>query len=195
MSIKEYLSSRKIQGSYRVLNSWKSLKNRNKVWKIVKSLEFSSKLQQVLYKLHFFHRGKIFFNLPHTFVVHRKRALFLHFLRSVLITHLMTSSLEKMSWILDPKICGNPYNLQCMHCSCYMSWMTRQDLVWALTVNNVWSTCNLKEGHSSMLLLLYFLKIIAARNHVNRMCLAADVPLVESGTAGYLGQATVIKKV
>ena len=27
------------------------------------------------------------------------------------------------------------------------------------------------------------------------MCLAADVPLVESGTAGYLGQATVIKKV
>ena len=37
--------------------------------------------------------------------------------------------------------------------------------------------------------------ISAARNHVNRMCLAADVPLVESGTAGYLGQATVIKKV
>ena len=35
----------------------------------------------------------------------------------------------------------------------------------------------------------------AARNHVNRMCLAADVPLVESGTAGYLGQVTVIKKV
>ena len=37
--------------------------------------------------------------------------------------------------------------------------------------------------------------VIAARNHVNRMCLAADVPLVESGTAGYLGQVTVIKKV
>lgn len=34
----------------------------------------------------------------------------------------------------------------------------------------------------------------AARNHVNRMCLAAGVPLVESGTAGYLGQVTVIKK-
>ena len=34
----------------------------------------------------------------------------------------------------------------------------------------------------------------AARNHVNRMCLAADVPLVESGTAGYLGQVTVIQK-
>lgn len=33
-----------------------------------------------------------------------------------------------------------------------------------------------------------------ARNHVNRMCLAAGVPLVESGTAGYLGQVTVIQK-
>lgn len=30
---------------------------------------------------------------------------------------------------------------------------------------------------------------------MNRMCLAADVPLVESGTAGYFGQVTVIKKV
>jgi len=34
----------------------------------------------------------------------------------------------------------------------------------------------------------------AARNHVNRMCLAADIPLVESGTAGYLGQVSVIRK-
>ncbi|XP_052815276.1 SUMO-activating enzyme subunit 2-like [Mya arenaria] len=34
----------------------------------------------------------------------------------------------------------------------------------------------------------------AARNHVNRMCLAADKPLIESGTAGYLGQVSVIKK-
>ncbi|KAI8319815.1 hypothetical protein GQ54DRAFT_299063 [Martensiomyces pterosporus] len=32
-----------------------------------------------------------------------------------------------------------------------------------------------------------------ARRHVNAMCLAANVPLVESGTAGYLGQVTVIK--
>ncbi|PAA88603.1 hypothetical protein BOX15_Mlig032030g1, partial [Macrostomum lignano] len=34
----------------------------------------------------------------------------------------------------------------------------------------------------------------AARNHVNRLCLAANVPLVESGSAGYLGQVTVIRK-
>ena len=32
----------------------------------------------------------------------------------------------------------------------------------------------------------------AARNHVNRMCLAADVPLIESGTAGYLGQVCIV---
>jgi len=34
----------------------------------------------------------------------------------------------------------------------------------------------------------------AARNHVNRMCLAANIPLIESGSAGYLGQVTVIRK-
>ncbi|KAI4487070.1 hypothetical protein M0802_012059 [Mischocyttarus mexicanus] len=34
----------------------------------------------------------------------------------------------------------------------------------------------------------------AARNHVNRMCLAVDVPLIESGTAGYEGQVELIKK-
>ncbi|KAK0427661.1 hypothetical protein QR680_010350 [Steinernema hermaphroditum] len=33
-----------------------------------------------------------------------------------------------------------------------------------------------------------------ARYHVNRMCLAARVPLVESGTAGYLGQLSVVVK-
>ena len=34
-----------------------------------------------------------------------------------------------------------------------------------------------------------------ARRHVNKMCMAADVPLVESGTAGYLGQVQPILKV
>ncbi|XP_011198105.2 SUMO-activating enzyme subunit 2 [Bactrocera dorsalis] len=34
----------------------------------------------------------------------------------------------------------------------------------------------------------------AARNHVNRMCLHAEVPLIESGTAGYNGQVELIKK-
>lgn len=29
---------------------------------------------------------------------------------------------------------------------------------------------------------------------MNRLCLACDLPLVESGTTGYLGQAMVIKK-
>lgn len=34
-----------------------------------------------------------------------------------------------------------------------------------------------------------------ARRHVNKMCVAADVPLIESGTMGYNGQVQVIKKV
>uniref|UniRef100_A0A1A9W1J3 THIF-type NAD/FAD binding fold domain-containing protein n=1 Tax=Glossina brevipalpis TaxID=37001 RepID=A0A1A9W1J3_9MUSC len=34
----------------------------------------------------------------------------------------------------------------------------------------------------------------AARNHVNRMCLNADVTLIESSTAGYNGQVELIKK-
>jgi ubiquitin-like 1-activating enzyme E1 B len=33
---------------------------------------------------------------------------------------------------------------------------------------------------------------LEARRHVNRMCLAADVPLIESGTAGFNGQVQVI---
>lgn len=36
---------------------------------------------------------------------------------------------------------------------------------------------------------------VKARNHVNRMCLAAQRPLIESGTAGYLGQVMVHLKV
>ena len=33
-----------------------------------------------------------------------------------------------------------------------------------------------------------------ARRHVNKMCLAADVPLIESGTTGFNGQVQLIKK-
>ncbi|CAK3991182.1 Ubiquitin-activating enzyme E1-like [Lecanosticta acicola] len=35
---------------------------------------------------------------------------------------------------------------------------------------------------------------LKARQHVNRMCLAADVPLIESGTTGFNGQVQPIKK-
>ncbi|KAJ5159519.1 Ubiquitin-activating enzyme E1-like [Penicillium canariense] len=35
---------------------------------------------------------------------------------------------------------------------------------------------------------------LAARRHVNRMCLAAGVPLIESGTTGFNGQVQVIEK-
>jgi ubiquitin-like 1-activating enzyme E1 B len=46
----------------------------------------------------------------------------------------------------------------------------------------------------SFALVLNALDNIPARRHVNRLCLAAQVPLVEAGTAGYLGQVTVIAK-
>lgn len=36
---------------------------------------------------------------------------------------------------------------------------------------------------------------LEARRHVNKMCLAANVPLVESGTTGFNGQVQVIEKV
>lgn len=35
---------------------------------------------------------------------------------------------------------------------------------------------------------------VDARRHVNRLCLAASVPLIDSGTTGYLGQVTPILK-
>lgn len=36
---------------------------------------------------------------------------------------------------------------------------------------------------------------LGARRHVNRLCLATGVSLIESGTAGYLGQVSVHMKV
>ena len=35
---------------------------------------------------------------------------------------------------------------------------------------------------------------VDARRHVNRMCLAADKPLIEAGTTGFLGQVFCIRK-
>lgn len=44
------------------------------------------------------------------------------------------------------------------------------------------------EFVSGFQMVLNGLDNLEARRHVNRLCLAAGVPLVESGTAGYLGQ-------
>ena len=51
----------------------------------------------------FFRFGQILFNLVHTFSLHREKSLFLRFLRSVLITYLITLSLEKEIIVLEKK--------------------------------------------------------------------------------------------
>ncbi|KAI9249534.1 hypothetical protein BY458DRAFT_525497 [Sporodiniella umbellata] len=50
------------------------------------------------------------------------------------------------------------------------------------------------QWYKQFTVVLNALDNLEARRHVNAMCLAADIPLIESGTQGYLGQAYVIKK-
>lgn len=50
------------------------------------------------------------------------------------------------------------------------------------------------EWFSSFTLVFNALDNLEARRHVNKMCLVADVPLIESGTTGFNGQVQVIKK-
>lgn len=50
------------------------------------------------------------------------------------------------------------------------------------------------EWFSSFTIVFNALDNLEARRHVNKMCIAADVPLIESGTTGFNGQVQVIKK-
>ncbi|KAL2195950.1 hypothetical protein P885DRAFT_70086 [Corynascus similis CBS 632.67] len=50
------------------------------------------------------------------------------------------------------------------------------------------------DWFSSFRIVFNALDNLEARRHVNKMCLAADVPLIESGTTGFNGQVQVIKK-
>ncbi|EHY52611.1 Ubiquitin-activating enzyme E1-like [Exophiala dermatitidis] len=50
------------------------------------------------------------------------------------------------------------------------------------------------DWFSSFNLVFNALDNMEARRHVNKMCLAVDVPLIESGTTGFKGQVQVIKK-
>lgn len=50
------------------------------------------------------------------------------------------------------------------------------------------------QWFSQFALVFNALDNLEARRHVNKMCLAADVPLIESGTTGFNGQVQVIKK-
>lgn len=56
---------------------------------------------------------------------------------------------------------------------------------------NVKDACFNVEFFKQFNVVLNGLDNLDARRHVNRLCLAADVPLIESGTTGFLGQVTV----
>eukprot|EP00924_Labyrinthula_sp_SR-Ha-C_P008653 augustus_masked-scaffold_37-processed-gene-2.21-mRNA-1 protein AED:0.04 eAED:0.04 QI:0/-1/0/1/-1/1/1/0/609 len=50
------------------------------------------------------------------------------------------------------------------------------------------------EFYKSFDVVLNALDNVSARQHVNRLCMAAGVPLLDSGTTGYLGQVGIMKK-
>lgn len=54
---------------------------------------------------------------------------------------------------------------------------------------------NMGELISPLLSIFRAETIADARRHVNKLCMAAEIPLIESGTAGYMGQALPIVKV
>jgi ubiquitin-like 1-activating enzyme E1 B len=60
--------------------------------------------------------------------------------------------------------------------------------------DSVMSTKYNVEYFKQFSLVLNALDNKAARSHVNRLCLAANKPLIESGSAGYMGQITLIQK-
>jgi ubiquitin-like 1-activating enzyme E1 B len=59
---------------------------------------------------------------------------------------------------------------------------------------NIKSTKYSLEFFQEFSIVLNALDNVDARRHVNRVCLAAGVPLIESGTEGYLGQVRAILK-
>ena len=103
-----------IQGSHRVLNSWKSLEicsDLEQIWKIeiksgkklVNSLEVFFKLQKMLYKWIFLVLVKSYSIFPVCLQRTTKKALFLHFLRSLLIIYLISVSLKEKTIVLKKK--------------------------------------------------------------------------------------------
>ena len=78
-----------------------------------------------------------------------------------------------------------------------LSWTDWTHVLWQLFSLAVFCQANIKESQFGVdffrqfSLVLNGLDNLDARRHVNRLCLAAKVPLIESGTAGYLGQVII----
>ena len=113
---------------------------------------FFWRLQQVLYKWNFFCFVKSYSILPVHLQHIMKKALLLHFLRSLLIAYkyLITVSLEnetivlekvwKKSWFFYPKICTNPESTSPLkHSNLYLCPCYR--IYWWLNVNKNWYSC------------------------------------------------------
>jgi ubiquitin-like 1-activating enzyme E1 B len=70
-----------------------------------------------------------------------------------------------------------------------VEWFKRFDIVLNALDNLGEPVVSCSTKHTLSLL------VLDARRHVNKMCMAGEVPLVESGTAGYLGQVQPLLKV
>jgi len=64
------------------------------------------------------------------------------------------------------------------------------NLIWFLMLWTIFQ----QEGFSAFFFSNQRNDTTSLNRHVNRLCLAADVPLIESGSTGYLGQCQVIVK-
>lgn len=60
--------------------------------------------------------------------------------------------------------------------------------IWVRSVKRI---VRVQSGGTKTMFLM-FLLLLDARRHVNKMCLTAGVPLIESGTAGFAGQVQPI---
>ena len=83
-----------------IFQIWKSLENGDKVWKNGKKRSFF----KATCKWNIFRFGQFLFNLVHTLTAHHEKKLCSCILKSILITYLITISLEKEIIVLEKSL-------------------------------------------------------------------------------------------